>query len=363
MGANVQAGQDVVVTCLVEHAEIAREMTREAYRAGAQHVIVLYSDLHLRRAAIELGPEEELGWSPPYLLDWVRRWGEERPALIALTGNPDPDLLSRPRPCARREADPRDIRAAYARASSARSGSTGRSSPRRTRAGRRRSSASPTSSACGTPSASAIRLDEPDPVAAWRGAHGALEGEAAALNERRIRRDPVPGPGTDLTIGLSPGLPLDGARRSRPRPGSSTSRTCRPRRSSRLRTGAAPQGHVRSTAPLVAAGARVSGLEVRFEGGKIVDVTASDGRGDHPAAARDRRAGGLPGRDRARRRLLRGQANRPRLLRHALRRERGLPHRLRRRGSGRPSSWSEGTAREDAPRARRQRLRRSTRTS
>ena len=42
VGANVQAGQDVVVNCLVEHVEIARAMAREAYRACAQHVIVNY---------------------------------------------------------------------------------------------------------------------------------------------------------------------------------------------------------------------------------------------------------------------------------------------------------------------------------
>ena len=41
IGANVQPGQDVVVTCLVEHADVAREVARESYRAGAQHVVVL----------------------------------------------------------------------------------------------------------------------------------------------------------------------------------------------------------------------------------------------------------------------------------------------------------------------------------
>ena len=73
MGANVQEGQDVIVACYVEHAEIARAMAREAYRAGAKHVIVLYSDLHVRHAAIELGPEEEIGWSAPHVLDLYRR--------------------------------------------------------------------------------------------------------------------------------------------------------------------------------------------------------------------------------------------------------------------------------------------------
>ena len=45
VGANVQPGQDVVVMCLVEHAEIARAVVRESYRAGAKHVIVNYGDV------------------------------------------------------------------------------------------------------------------------------------------------------------------------------------------------------------------------------------------------------------------------------------------------------------------------------
>lgn len=120
VGANVQPGQDVVVTCLIEHAEIARAVAREAYRAGARHVVVLYSDLHLRRAAIELGPAEEIGWSPPYLLDWMSRWPEERPALIGLTGNPDPDLLADLDPGLVGRADPREIRALMSSSISAR---------------------------------------------------------------------------------------------------------------------------------------------------------------------------------------------------------------------------------------------------
>jgi leucyl aminopeptidase (aminopeptidase T) len=31
----------VVVTCLVEHAPVARAVAREAYRAGAQHVVFI----------------------------------------------------------------------------------------------------------------------------------------------------------------------------------------------------------------------------------------------------------------------------------------------------------------------------------
>lgn len=70
VGANVQPGQDVVVLGLVEHAPIARAIARAAYRAGANRVDHMYSDLHFRRAAVELGPEDSLGYSAPHLVEW-----------------------------------------------------------------------------------------------------------------------------------------------------------------------------------------------------------------------------------------------------------------------------------------------------
>jgi aminopeptidase len=88
VGANVQPGQDVVLLYLVEHTPIARAVARAALGAGAARVHPVISDLHLRRAAIELGPEAELGRTPEYLLDWIRSWDETRPALISLTGDP-----------------------------------------------------------------------------------------------------------------------------------------------------------------------------------------------------------------------------------------------------------------------------------
>jgi aminopeptidase len=275
VGANVQPGQDVIVTCLVEHAEIARAVAREAYRAEAKHVVVLYSDLHLRRASIELGPEEEIGWSPPYLLDWVRRWGDERPALISLTGNPDPDLLADLDPALVGRSDPRELRLAILE-----------------HIGARRSAwtivAAPNPGWAmqifGEPDVErlweavgiATRLDQPDPVAAWREHVANLQARAAGLNERGFDAIRFRGPGTDLTVGLLPASVWTAG-------------------SLQTETGVvhipnmpteevftAPdwrrtEGHVRSTAPLVAAGTRISGLEVRFEGGKIVEANADTG--------------------------------------------------------------------------------------
>ena len=65
VGANVQPGQYVPVRGRVEHAPLAREIARAAYRVGATLVETGYSDGHFERALIELGPEESLTLSPP----------------------------------------------------------------------------------------------------------------------------------------------------------------------------------------------------------------------------------------------------------------------------------------------------------
>ena len=275
VGANVQQGQDVVVTCLVEHAEITREIVREAYRAGAKHVVVLYSDLHLRRAAVELGPEEEIGWSPPYVLDWVRRWDRENPAVISLTGNPSPDLLADLDPALVGRAEPKELRLALLE------NVRGRhvnwvivAAPNEGWA--RQVFGEPDIERLWAAVATATRLDEPDPVAAWRAHAQRLQSRADALNASGFDALRFRGPGTDLTVGLLPAAHWECATfetasgiehvPNLPTEEVFTSPDWR-------RT----EGVVRSTYPLVTAGTRVSGLEVRFEQGKIVEVGADSG--------------------------------------------------------------------------------------
>jgi aminopeptidase len=275
VGANVQADQDVVVMCLVEHAPVAREVAREAYLAGARHVIVLYGDLHLRRAAIELGPEEEIGWSPPFILDWVRRWRDDSPALVSLTGNPDPDLLADLDPAVVGRADPREIRREMLELTNARGANwTIVAAPNEGWA----------TQVFGEPDvgrlwdavARATRLDEPDPVAAWREHVARLHERADLLNAHEFDAIRFRGPGTDLTVGL-----IQGARwlcatfetatgiphiPNLPTEEVFTSPDWR-----------RADGVVRSTYPLVTSGARVTGLELRLDEGKIVEVRAESG--------------------------------------------------------------------------------------
>ncbi|HXG75520.1 MAG TPA: aminopeptidase [Gaiellaceae bacterium] len=275
VGANVQPGQDVVVTALVEQADVARAVAREAYRAGARHVVVLYSDLHLRRAAIELGPEEELGWSPPYVLDWIRRWDVERPAVVALTGNPDPGLLADLDPTLVARSDPREIRATMLQhIAAARFNWTIVAAPNAGWA--REVFGEPDLERLWQAVATATRLDADDPVAAWEEQAARLQERADALNRARFDAIHFRGPGTDLTVGLGERslwtcatfTSETGIRHIPNLPTEEVFTTPDWRRS---------EGHVRSTAPLVAAGTRVSGLALRFAGGRIVEVTAESG--------------------------------------------------------------------------------------
>lgn len=275
MGANVQEGQEVIVVGLVEHAEIARAVAREAYRAGARHVVVHYNDFHVRKAAIEFGPAEEIGWSSPHLLELFRRAFDENPALVSLTGNPDPDLLGDLDPALVGRSEPREVRKLTLELSAGRHINwTIVSAP----------NAGWATQVFGEPDverlwdavAVATRLDEPDVVGAWREHAAKLQSRAELLNERGFDAIRFRGPGTDLTVGLIRGARWDCAGNETitgiqhmpnlPTEEVFTSPDWR-------RT----EGYVRSTAPLVAAGTRVDGLEVRFDGGKAVEVKATTG--------------------------------------------------------------------------------------
>src|SRR5918998_1815151 len=58
VGLALEEGQTLEIQTFPENAEFARAVTRAAYAAGARYVDVMYEDEHVRKAMIELGPEE-----------------------------------------------------------------------------------------------------------------------------------------------------------------------------------------------------------------------------------------------------------------------------------------------------------------
>ena len=231
--------------------------------------------MHLRRAAIELGPESEIGWSAPHLLEMVKRWPEENPAVISLTGNPEPELLGDLDPSLVGRADPQELRAAML------ASITGRHVNWTIVAAPNPGWATqifgePDLERLWAAVARATRLDTDDPVAAWR-AHGEmLETRAAALNERSFDAIRFRGPGTDLTVGLASTSSWRCA--SIETVGGITHRPNLPTEEVFVSPDwRRAEGTVRSTYPLVTSGTTVRGLEVRFENGKIVAVEAESG--------------------------------------------------------------------------------------
>jgi aminopeptidase len=275
VGANVEEGQIVTVGALVEHASFARAVARAAYEAGARYVEISYRDQHVRRAMIELGPEETLTWSPPWMVDRMEELGEGHAAMIALTGDPEPDLLADLDPERVGRARPLKLAEVGVKHTMKRSNNwTIVAVPNEGWA--EKVFGEPDVERLWEAVAFAVRLDEDDPPAAWIAHRERLEERAKQLNGRGFDAVRFHGPGTDLTVGLLPDARWGGGsietnwgRRHIPNmPTEEVFTTPDYRRT---------EGTVRSTRPLPMQGTVVENLELTFQGGKAVGVSASAG--------------------------------------------------------------------------------------
>jgi aminopeptidase len=276
VAVNLQEGQPLAVDAQVEHAELARAVARAGYEAGAPWVDVFYGDQVLRRALIDSSlPDDAIGRSPDWLIARARAIGEAQGAAIQIAGQPDPKLFD--------GVDGGRVAAAQMVALT---------QVRRKQAGEGK--VAWTIGACPTPGwaervfgepdverlwqaiGATVRLDEDDPVAAWKEHVARLKARCKQLQEHAFDSLRFRGPGTDLTIGLSPRASWMGGSLTTgwgqeyvpnfPTEEVFTSPDLR-------RT----EGTVRSTRPLELLGALVTDLELRFEGGRIVEVNAGEG--------------------------------------------------------------------------------------
>jgi aminopeptidase len=273
VGVNLDAGQDVLIMGLLEHAPLARALTHAAYGAGARFVEVAYSDNHVRRALVELAPEEALEWTPPWRVDRIAYLGENRGALIQIAGDPEPALLADLDQGRVGRARMKDLQAAALREINERRVNwTILAQP----------NAGWAETIFGEPDverlweavATSVRLDEPDPVAAWREHLGRLRRRADGLDARRFDALRFRGPGTDLTVGLLPGSRwgLGGFETIWGRPFVANLPTEEVYTTPDYRR---TEGTVRSTRPLALGGTLVENLELRFEAGRAVEVRAT----------------------------------------------------------------------------------------
>ena len=275
VGANVQPGQLVEVIARVEHATVARAVTRAAYRAGAAFVDVYYSDQHIRRALIENAADDLLSWTPPWLLNRAKQVGDERAAVVALTGDAEPNLLADlpgDRVGQARMKDLIEIRMQFFLNRTL--NWSGVAYPNEGWA--EKVFGEPDVERLWEAVAFCTRLDEDDPVQAWREHIDRLDRRSKRLNELDFDAIHYTGPGTDLTVGLLPQARWLCAKfetasgieyvPNMPTEEVFTTPDCR-----------RADGVVTSTKPLALLGDVVQGLELTLENGKIVKIEAEHG--------------------------------------------------------------------------------------
>jgi aminopeptidase len=276
--ANVQKGQVVAIGSELGKEAMVRALAASAYKHGAQFVDVQYFDMHVKRARILYADEESLDFVPSWYGQRLLELGRQRCARVALSGPATPGLLD--------DLDPRRagrdqlpfIREAGIVVNERTTNWTIVPYPTVGWA-RQVHPGLPDDEALARLSEQILhvcRLDDADPVAAWKERSDFLVATADRVTERRFEALRFEGRGTNLTVGLLPTTKfmaarfqtVDGIDHMPNLPSEEIFGAPDPKRT---------DGVVRATKPLVIAGSIIKGLEVEFKAGEAVRIDADEG--------------------------------------------------------------------------------------
>jgi aminopeptidase len=276
--ANVQRGQIVAIAAELGKEEMVRALAASAYRRGARFVDPVYFDMHVKRERILHADEETLGFVPSWYGERILELGRQRCARIGLAGPATPGLLDDLDPGrAGRDQLPATKETGIV-VNEATTNWTIVPFPTAAWAQQVHPDLPPDDALrrLGAEIIHVCRLDEEDPIAAWRERADTLVGAAARLTGHRFGALRFQGDGTDLTVGLLPTTrflaarfeTVDGIVHMPNLPSEEVFGAPDPRRT---------DGVVRATKPLVVAGSIVRGLEVEFRDGRAVRIDADEG--------------------------------------------------------------------------------------
>ena len=280
VGLQLQRGQDLVMTAPVAAMPLVRLITKHAYKAGAGLVTTLYSDEDTTLSRYAYAPDESFDRASDWLFKGMAEAFAGGAARLAISGD-NPMMLSAQDPAKVARANKANsiaYKPALEKISNFDINWNIVSYP------------NPSWAKLVFPNdpeevaveklANAIfaasRVDVADPVAAWKEHNANLARRSAWLNGERFAALHFTGPGTDLTVGLADGhLWCGGASEAK------NGVTCNPNIPTEevfttphaLRV----EGHVSSTKPLSHQGTLIDNIQVRFEGGRIVEAKASRG--------------------------------------------------------------------------------------
>ncbi len=276
-GANVQSGQIVAIGGEIGKEEAVRALADSAYRHGARFVDATYFDLHVKRSRILHAAEDTLDFVPSWYGERILELGAQRCARVSLSGPVAPGLLDDLDPARAGRDQLPFVRESGRVVNDATTNWSIGPCPSRPWAAL-------VHPGLGEDEALArlvgelthvLRLDEDDPVAAWRARSDALVAAARRITEPRFDALRFTGPGTDLTVGLLSSSrfmaarfeTVEGVRHMPNVPSEEIFTTPDPRRA---------DGVVRATKPLSIGGSIIRGLEVEFQGGRAVRIDADE---------------------------------------------------------------------------------------
>jgi aminopeptidase len=277
-----QAGpQQLLITAPLDALPLVRRITEHAYRAGASLVTTMFTDEQSTLMRYQHAPDASFDVAAEWLHDGIAEAYRGGAARLGITGG-DPSLLA--------QEDPKKVSRANLAASKA-------SRPAMELITRHEinwsivAAATPAWARTVFPHAEpeeaieklwdailrASRIDQPDPVRAWKEHSAALQQRAAFLNEKRYSALRYRAPGTELTIGLSDGhLWLGGgtvAGNGIPcLPNIPTEEVFTTPHCARV------EGYVTSSKPLSYQGTLIEEIFVRFAGGSVTEARAKTGQ-------------------------------------------------------------------------------------
>jgi aminopeptidase len=280
VGLGLQKGQDLVMTAPLNTLPLARKIVEHAYKAGAGFVQTIFSDEEITLNRYRYGSDESFDRSPAWLFEGMATAYANNAARLAIAGdNPmllagqDPDKVSRAnraQSAAYKPAQEKIVNfdinwniVAYPNVSWARQMFPDDDEDTAVRK-------------LADAIFAASRVDQDDPVAAWAAHNANLAKRRDWMSAQNFDSLHYTGPGTDLTLGLAEGHAWAGGAAA-----AKNGITCNANipteevfttpHSQRV------EGRVRSTKPLSHQGTLIENIEVRFEGGRIVEAHASKG--------------------------------------------------------------------------------------
>ncbi len=280
VGLGLKAGQELVMTASLDSVALARRITEHAYRAGASLVTTLYADDEATLARYRFAPYASFDKAAGWLYDGMGTAFKSGSARLAIAGA-NPSLLSNEDPDKVGRAN-RAVSAAYRPALEL----ITRHEINWTIV----ASATPAWAAAMFPNDApeaalaklweaifrTTRINVDDPVSDWKTHDAMLHKRAAHLNEKRYAALRYRGPGTDFRLGLSDGhLWLGGGTTA------GNGNYCIPNMPTE-EVFTTPHkdradGTVTATKPLSHQGTMIEGIQVKFEGGRIVEAHATRG--------------------------------------------------------------------------------------